>query len=39
LGAYVNPFKVVIPPGEPIQDVDKSLFEETIKKYQLWNLF
>jgi len=35
LGAYVNPFKVVIPPGEPIQDVDKSLFEETIKKYQL----
>ncbi|MEK9185958.1 MAG: peptidoglycan DD-metalloendopeptidase family protein, partial [Patescibacteria group bacterium] len=32
-GSYVNPFTVEIPPGEPINDLDRSVFEERAKIY------
>ncbi len=32
-GAYVNPFKVEIPPGEPINEADRAAFEEAVRQY------
>ena len=31
--AYVNPFKVEIPPGDPVNEADRAAFEEVVKKY------
>lgn len=31
--SYVNPFKVEIPPGDPIDESDRAAFEEVVRKY------
>lgn len=31
--SYVNPFKVEIPPGEPVNEADRAEFEKVISKY------
>ncbi|MEK7653768.1 MAG: peptidoglycan DD-metalloendopeptidase family protein [Patescibacteria group bacterium] len=31
--AYVNPFKVEIPPGDPVNEADRAAFEEVVQKY------
>ncbi|TSC82256.1 MAG: peptidase M23 [Parcubacteria group bacterium Gr01-1014_19] len=31
--AYVNPFKVEIPPGDPVNEADRPAFEEVVSKY------
>lgn len=33
-GSRVNPFKVEVPPGEPVAEEDKDVFAETAAKYQ-----
>ncbi len=34
-GSLVNPFNIVVPDGKPINDSDRSLFEEVVNKYIL----
>lgn len=32
-GNYVNPFKVEVPPGEPVKDSDRAAFQELVSRY------
>lgn len=32
-GSYVNPFKVEVPPGEPVNDSDQAAFQELVSLY------
>ncbi|MDO8466623.1 MAG: peptidoglycan DD-metalloendopeptidase family protein [bacterium] len=31
--SYVNPFKVEIPPGDPVNEMDRAAFEKVVSKY------
>jgi murein DD-endopeptidase MepM/ murein hydrolase activator NlpD len=33
-GSHVNPFRVEIPPGEPIHESDKEVFQKIVEKYK-----
>jgi len=39
-GSFVNPFFEKVPPGEPVKDIDRKQFEETVSKYEeeLYNI-
>lgn len=32
-GSYVNPFKIEVPPGEPVNDSDRTAFQELVSLY------
>lgn len=34
-GGHVNPFRVEVPPGEPVYEADRLIFDEAVKRYNL----